>query len=229
MASPAPVPPRDPLLARILRNGAPPTPADDLLAAAPETSERILAAATEQVEHFGLRRFTLDDVARRLGVSRVTIYRYFPKRDSLVEAVLLREMHRFLCAVDAAVKPCETLEDKLVEGFVFALSYLHGHRLLSRLLRTEPELILPALTLRADRVLAAGREFIADFALREAERGALSLNETEIEATSELLARAVLSFVLTPDSVLGMRTDAEVRAFAEHYLAPILRTLSAVR
>jgi hypothetical protein len=37
----------------------------------------------------------------------------------------------------------------------------------------------------------------------------------------------VLSFVLTPDSVLGMRTDAEVRDFAERYLAPILRTVSA--
>ncbi len=226
MASTAP---GDPLLARILRDGAPPAPGGEPLAAPPETSERILAAATEQVEHFGLRRFTLDDVARRMGISRVTIYRYFPKRDSLVEAVLLREMHRFLRAIDAAVKPCGTLEEKLVEGVVFALSYLRGHRLLSRLLRTEPELILPALTLRADRVLAAGREFIAGFALREAERGGLQLNEPEIEAVSELLARAVLSFVLTPDSVLGMRTDAEVRAFAEHYLAPILRTLSAAR
>jgi AcrR family transcriptional regulator len=226
MASTAP---RDPLLARILRDGAPPPPGEEPLAAPPETSERILAAATEQVEHFGLRRFTLDDVARRMGISRVTIYRYFPKRDSLVEAVLLREMHRFLRAIDAAVRPCETLEDKLIEGVVFALSYLRAHRLLSRLLRTEPELILPALTLRADRVLAAGREFIAGFALREAERGGLPLNEDEIEALSELLARAVLSFVLTPDSVLGMRTDGEVRAFADHYLAPILRTLNAAR
>src|SRR4051794_18791120 len=220
MASTAPVPPRDPLLARILSEGEPPvTP--------PETSERILEAAAEQVEHFGLRRFTLDDVARRLGISRVTIYRYFPKRDALVEAVVLRELHRFLRAIDAAVEPYGTLEEKLVEGVVFALSYLRRHRLLARMLRTEPELILPALTLRADRVLAAGREFIAGFALREAERGGLPLQQEEIEVLSELLARAVLSFVLTPDSVLGMRTDAEVREFAEHYLAPILRTLSA--
>jgi AcrR family transcriptional regulator len=217
MASTSPVPPRDPLLARILREGEPP----------PDTSARILDAAAEQVEHFGVRRFTLDDVARRLGISRVTIYRYFPKRDALVEAVLLREMHRFLRAIDAAVEPCRTLEERLVEGVVFALSYLRAHRLLNRVLRTEPELILPALTVRADRVLAAGREFIAGFALREAERGGLPLRKEEIEGLSELLARAVLSFVLTPDSVLGMQTDAEVRDFAERYLSPILRALSA--
>src|SRR3954452_2858743 len=164
MASTAPVPPRDPLLARILSEGEPPvTP--------PETSERILEAAAEQVEHFGLRRFTLDDVARRLGISRVTIYRYFPKRDALVEAVVLRELQRFLRAIDAAVEPYQELEERLVEGMVFALAYLRGHRLLNRLLRTEPELLLPALTVRADRVLAAGRGLLAGFGLRGAARG----------------------------------------------------------
>ena len=45
---------------------------------------------------------------------------------------------------------------------------------------------------------------------------------------SELLARAVLSFMLTPESVLGLRTPAETRAFAEHYLAPTLHALSSL-
>src|SRR5947209_6030079 len=172
MAGAAATPPTDRLLARILTEGAPPpggatASADDPEA---ETSERILAGAAQQVEDFGLRRFTIDDLARRLGISRVTIYRYFPKRDRLVEAVLLRETHRFLRAIDAAVAPYETLERKLIEGVVFALSFLRRHRLLRRLLRTEPELILPALTLNAGPVLAAGREFIAGFARRDAGR-----------------------------------------------------------
>ncbi len=215
----------DRLLARILAEGAPPSPDPAQGAAAAETSERILAAAAQQVEDFGLRRFTIDDVARRLGVSRVTIYRYFPRRNRLVEAVLLRELHRFLEQVGAAVDPCPTLEEKLVEGVVFALGYLHRHRLLQRVLRTEPELILPALTLRAGPVLAAGRQFIADVARQQPGENRLSLTPTELEAVSELLARAVLSFLLTPDSVLGMQTDEQVRSFAEHYLAPTLRAL----
>lgn len=210
---------------RILVEGAPPATDAEQGAAAAETSERILAAAAQQVEDFGLRRFTIDDVARRLGVSRVTIYRYFPKRDRLVQAVLLRELHRFLKQVGAAIEPSPTLEEKLVEGVVFALGYLRRHRLLQRVLRTEPELLLPALTLRAGPVLTAGREFIASFARAESEHGKLPLTDAEIDAISELLARAVLSFLLTPDSVLGMRTDQQVRDFAEHYLAPTLRAL----
>lgn len=210
-------PSRDSLLDRIMSQAeAPPD----------EARGRILAGAIQQVEDFGLRRFTVDEVARRVGLSRVTIYRHFPKKDRLLEAVLLFELRRFLRAIDDAVEPYETLEERLVEGFVFGLTYLHEHRLLNRLLRTEPELILPALTVNASSVLAAGREFISGFARREAAHGGLPLTEEEIEAVSELLARAVLSFVLTPDSVLGLRTHAEIRRFAEHYLAPTLHALA---
>jgi AcrR family transcriptional regulator len=210
--------PQDALLDRIMATT--PGPADD-------TSERILNAAVSQAEEFGVRRFTIGDVAQRVGVSRVTVYKYFPGKDRLIEAVLLREMRRFLRDVDEAVAPYETLEERLVEGFVFALAWLRKHRLLNRLLRTEPELIVPNLTVRAGPVLAAGREFIAGFARREAEEGRLPLADDEIDGVSELLARAVLSFVLTPDSVIGLRTQAEIRAFAEHYLAPTLQALAA--
>jgi AcrR family transcriptional regulator len=210
----------DPLLGRILASGAEPPE---------ESRERILAAAIGQVEDFGVRRFTMDDVARRVGVSRVTIYRYFPKKDRLMEAVLFHELRRFLREIDAAVAPYDTLEERLVEGFVFSLTFLRRHRLLNRLLRTEPELILPALTVNAGPVLAAGREFIASFARREAAHGGLPLGEDDIEGISELLARAVLSFVLTPDSVLGLKSQADIRRFAEHFLAPTLEALTKVR
>ena len=210
---------RNPLLGRILEAGD---------AAGDGTGDRILAAAAEHAEDHGIRRITMDDIANRVGVSRVTLYRYFPKKDQLIEAVLLREMHKFLRAVDTAVAPAATLEQRLVDGFVFGLSYLRNHRLLNRLLRTEPELIVPHLTVRGGPVLEAGREFIAGFARREADAGGLPLRDDEIEGVSELLARAMLSFVLTPESVLGLRNPAEIRRFAEHYLAPVLHALESL-
>ena len=208
---------QDPLLSRIRASGA------EVL---DETGERILEAAARQAEDFGMRRFTMEDVARRVGVSRVTVYRYFPRKDRLVEAVLMYELRRFLAAVDAAVAPYETVEERLVEGFVFSVTYLRKHALLNRLLRTEPELILPSLTVKGSPVLEAGREFIAGFATQEAEAGRLALGAKDVQGVSEMLARVVLSFLLTPESALGLRTPAEIRAFAERYLTPILRALS---
>ncbi len=198
-----------------------------MAAVAQATSERILDEAVRQAEEFGVRRLTIGDVAQRVGLSRVTVYKYFPGKDQLVQAVLQREMRRFLRDVDAAVAPYDTLEERLVEGFVFALGWLRKHRLLNRLLRTDPELIVPNLTVGAGPVLTAGREFIAGFARREADEGRLPLSDEQIDGVSELLARAVLSFLLTPDSVIGMRTQAEIRAFAQRYVAPTLHVRAA--
>ena len=210
---------QDPLLRKILEVA--PGPGQD-------ASDRILAAAILEAEEFGMRRFTIGDVARRAGLSRVTIYNHVPGKDRLVEAVLLHELRRFLRDIDAAVADYDTLEERLVEGFVFGLTFLRRHRLLNRLLRSEPELLLPYLTVKGSPVLAAGREFSAGFARSEAEAGKLPLTEEQIEGVSELLARAVLSFVLTPDSVLGLKTQAEIRAFAETYLAPTLQAIAAL-
>jgi len=76
-------------------------------------------------------------------------------------------------------------------------------------------------------VLAAGREFIARFAHQEAAAGRLTISSEDVDGVSEMLARAVLSFVLTPESVLGLQSPQEIRRFAEHYLAPVLHALSA--
>src|SRR6202521_6278625 len=51
----------------------------------------ILDAAVVEFEQHGFRRVALDDVARRAGVSRTTIYRRFGGRDELVAAVIDRE------------------------------------------------------------------------------------------------------------------------------------------
>ncbi|WP_346928025.1 TetR/AcrR family transcriptional regulator [uncultured Arthrobacter sp.] len=82
-------------------------------------------------------------------MSRVTIYRRFAGKDALVRAVLLRELRRFFAAIDEAVSGIEATEDRLVHGFAFALQFLHEHALLNRFLRTEPELLLPYLTVDA--------------------------------------------------------------------------------
>jgi AcrR family transcriptional regulator len=54
------------------------------------TLDRILLAARETFVSRGIRRTTVDDIATASGVSRVTVYRYFPTRDALVRAAFLR-------------------------------------------------------------------------------------------------------------------------------------------
>ena len=64
--------------------------------AADRTSQRILDAALTEAAAVGLQRITVEDVVRRAGVSRMTAYRRYPRRDDLVEALVRRETQRFL-------------------------------------------------------------------------------------------------------------------------------------
>src|SRR5438105_281665 len=67
-----------------------------------ETQARIMDAAFACVAELGLGRTTMDDVARRAGVSRQTVYRYYPSKDQLVMALVLREEDKFLDGIRAA-------------------------------------------------------------------------------------------------------------------------------
>src|SRR5205085_1152063 len=83
-----------------------------------------------------------------------------PQKERLVEAVVLNEAQRFFAAVEAAVAPHEGVEERMVEGFAFTLAAARRHVLLNRLLRTEPEMLLPFVTTQGGPVLAAARGFL---------------------------------------------------------------------
>ena len=65
----------------------------------PNQTEAILDAAIVEFDRHGFRKVALDDVARRAGVSRTTIYRRFANRDELVSAVMDRENARLFADI----------------------------------------------------------------------------------------------------------------------------------
>ncbi|MFD0337495.1 TetR/AcrR family transcriptional regulator [Streptomyces sp. NPDC127117] len=190
------------------------TPPSDAL------SEQILDAAREQFTTFGLRRSTVDDVAKRARVSRVTVYRRIGNKDSLVSACLLREYRRFVVEVDDAVAALPTTEDRLVEGFAAVLRHIREHPLIGGLLRLEPETMLPFLTLESGPAFLAIREYLAD-RLRDARR-AEGRPACDPAPVAELMVRITVSFLLNPVSCFELDDDTQVREFARRYLVPLL-------
>ncbi|WP_234713968.1 helix-turn-helix domain-containing protein, partial [Mycolicibacterium chlorophenolicum] len=71
---------------------------------AADATSQILDAAVVEFERHGFRRVALDDVARRAGVSRTTIYRRFANKDELVGAVIERENTRLFADIAAELK-----------------------------------------------------------------------------------------------------------------------------
>jgi AcrR family transcriptional regulator len=185
-----------------------------------EYVERILDAALKTFEGFGFRRTTMEDVARAAGISRVTIYRRFAGKDSLTEAVILREARRFFEALDVAVGQRDTFEDRAAESFVFALEFLRAHLLFNRLVTTEPESLVPHLTTLGGPAIAAASRLVAERLDVEVRAGRLP--PLDVEATGEIIVRLVLSFILTPTSVNPLDRPDDVRRFARRFVAPAL-------
>ncbi|MEU8734313.1 MULTISPECIES: TetR/AcrR family transcriptional regulator [Streptomyces] len=184
------------------------------------TARRILDAALEQFTVFGLRRSSMDDVAKRAGVSRVTVYRRFRNKDTLVEQTLLRENSRFFQRLDQAVAALPTMEERVVEGFVVALRHTRAHPLFGGLLRLEPEVVLPYMTVHGGSSLAATVDYLTGH-LRRAQQ-AEGRPDDDPRPVAELMVRVAVSFLLNPASCIEMEDEDQARAFARRYLAPLL-------
>ncbi|MDN5915797.1 MAG: TetR/AcrR family transcriptional regulator [Pseudonocardia sp.] len=59
-----------------------------------ERADRVLDAAAELLLRWGYRRVTIEDVARRAGIGKGTVYLHFRTKDAMFLTVLLRSQRR---------------------------------------------------------------------------------------------------------------------------------------
>ena len=201
------------LLARAL--DAEVEPPDDAI------SERVLDAALELAAASGIRNLTMDDVARRAGVGRMTVYRRFGDKTRLVEALAVREGRRCLAELDAAARPDQPIADQVAEGFVTSVRLAREHPLLNRLARIEPESVLRSLTADGGAMFALARTFLAE-RLRAAQKAGTLDRKVAVDEAAELLVRLSFSFALIEESVLPLEDPDRARDVARRLIAPIL-------
>jgi AcrR family transcriptional regulator len=157
------------------------------------TPNRILDAAFLRIAELGLSRTTVEDVAKEAGLTRQTIYRYFPSKDDLVRALIMREEERFLDGVRAAFTVADELEQALHDGMVFCVRFARDHPVLDRLLKTDAETALPFITTRGGSVIDRARGVLAELIRRKA-----WVQPALVDPVADLLVRAFISYTLTP-------------------------------
>jgi TetR/AcrR family transcriptional repressor of uid operon len=199
---------------------------DQILEVAPVVGEdalfdRVAAAALDEFAEHGIRRTSMEDIARRAGVSRMTVFRRFASKQRLVEIVIAREVHRGMQELDLLWEDAETLEDRLVAGFEFAGRYVRGHPLFDRLLRSEPDVLLPPLTLDGGPVLELYRSLIAQ--RLQAEVNAGRATTTDLDGVAEVIARLAISLLLTRDGTITLDDPHSVRRLVNLTLLPMLQ------
>ncbi len=170
----------------------------------------------------GLRRTTLTDVARRAGVSRMTVYREYGDAPTLWRSLLTEEISAVVAAADqTALAAARNGRERLVTAIIEAVSRLARHPLLTRVLELDPQLLLPFIV---DR-LGSGQQ-LATARISEMLKAGIadgSIHDCDVAAAAHLLLLLAQSVVFSA-RVAPSGTDApavteELRRMLDSYLS----------
>ncbi len=192
-------------------------PADDT----DDIRTRLMDSAYEQFCRMGIQRSTMEDVARRANLSRITLYRRFATKDVLIEQVVLREFVRYFHQFFRDVQQADTVSERVVVGFVSSLRAIRHNPLIGGLIADEPGLLVSSMVGDDGRTLAAVREFVAGQLRREQQAGNVS-GEVNTDLVAEVMVRLCASFLAIPSHVVNVDDDGQLAAVARQFLVPML-------
>ena len=176
-----------------------------------ELPESVHTAVRDAVLAVGVRRTTLTDVARRAGVSRMTLYRLVPDVETLVLHVMSAEFAALLARAERATGRRRSARARLVAGVVEVVRALPAEPLFTRVLDVDPDLLLPFVT---DRLGTTQRIALAHVRRMLAEGhadGSVRRGDLDTQALALLLTCTpfVLSARVMDGVTAGVRVDRE--------------------
>jgi AcrR family transcriptional regulator len=105
------------------------------------TEERIVSAALRLIGRRGVRRLSMQDISEGAGVSRGTLYRYYPNKDLVIAAAASYDETRFTAGLADALNSSTDPLERIRAFVTFSFDYIRTHP--SRtLFETEPEFVL---------------------------------------------------------------------------------------
>lgn len=176
----------------------------------------ILAAAAAEFTEVGVRQANVDEVARRAGVSRSTLYRRFPNKESLLIAVAEELYEQGMVGLDAAIRGLGPRE-AVVEAFAVGAAMIADDPLMRRLVLTDHDMSTITGSVTALFIDIATARVAST--LRSA--GAAMPDDDLIDAV-EIHVRLVISFLVMPTSDESRSRPERVREFAAKFLAPMI-------
>ena len=188
----------------------------------PTTRDLYLDAARACILDVGWRRTTLTEVAKRAGVSRMTIYRAWPDMGSLLGDLMTREWVGIAAATQVAAADTTTPEG-IAEAALATVRALRDNELFVRIVELDPDLMLPYLLHRRGRSQEALVEILAAEIASGQVDGAIRSGDPVLMARSLTLAAHgfVFSALTMTDDRIGLDDlDAEYARGVARALEP---------
>lgn len=186
--------------------------------------ERLIDAATRCIARMGVPKTTLSDVAAEVGVTRQTVYRYFPNLTDLLTAVAETGAADFVARMEAHLASVETPLDVFTESMLFSLREIPKDPRIGILLEADDQSLFGHGVTSAVGV-ELGSRILRNLSL---DWSAFGIGDDELDDLAELMMRLMVSFLQHPPAT--PRSPDELRAFVGRWLQPALGTrVSGVR
>ncbi|ART72357.1 TetR family transcriptional regulator [Mycobacterium dioxanotrophicus] len=176
-----------------------------------EAVARILTAASKAIDERGAD-FSIADVARTLGVTRQTVYRYFPSTDALLVAAAVHAASDFLDRLAAHLQGITDPVEAVTEAIATALEWLPKDKHIGLLIapgRADAHTESVTSDVAVDFARAVLRRFDVDWA-------SLGFTDDDLDDLAEHLLRIIQSFVIDPGR--PPRTGEALRAYLRRWV-----------
>ncbi|GAA2434751.1 TetR/AcrR family transcriptional regulator [Mycolicibacterium llatzerense] len=181
-------------------------------------NDAILAAAEEEFTLFGLRRSSVEEMARRAGVSRSTLYRRFNDKEGLVVAVMNKVGDDAVTELENAVTGCGPA-DAVVEAFCTAVRIFNTRKVLRRLLIGGEAALPHELVRYVERKMT---DLLVSHLAALLKASGSTKPDEDLLIISELLMKISFSYLGSPSRFVSFDDPDAVRAFASAHLAPLV-------
>ncbi|WIM88083.1 TetR/AcrR family transcriptional regulator [Candidatus Mycobacterium wuenschmannii] len=186
-------------------------PADD-----GEATERIVAAAVEQMSRNGGADISLADVAKSLGVIRQTVYRYFSTAEALMKAAALASVEHYMARLQRHLLGIHDPAEALTEAVAFTLENLHRTPQIGHFLE-HPYVEASSVAVTSQRAAVFGREMVERF---DVDWAAAGFDDALLEETVEFALRTMQSFFLSPSR--PRRSREQLRTYLRRWVGGAL-------
>ena len=182
----------------------------------------LLLAARQCILEVGWRRTTLTDVARRAGVSRMTIYRRWADMQTLLADLMTLEWSAVFD--DSALDASASSLDRLAGSVAATVTALRDNELFRKIVHVDPELLLPYVLDRRGRTQESILALLEVAIVAGQQDGSVRPGDPHLLARSLLLAAHGFALsvetMTDPSGPSVAQFDQELRRLTERYLRP---------
>lgn len=190
-------------------------PADD-----DEAQRRIIDAARRAID--ARSTVSVSEVAQALGVTRQTVYRYFPTQESLMVATAVSSVDGFLDRLAAELGSITDPSEAVVEGIAYTAEQIPHDRYLSLVLQPGKASAFTA-GVTSDLAIGFGKSILRRF---DIDWAAVGFDDEVFDQLVEFMLRTLQSFIIDPGG--PSRHDSGLRTYLRAWVAPAVSAHASV-